>query len=467
MRIRFPTCVVLLVLLVLPAGIEAEVLIRWDQGVVPSRESLGVSTLLVPGRNRAAVQNALAQGYTVYLEIEAAALAGVTLPSERLAGVVVKGTASPAQLAQLKQRLRSPGARVLSLEDRGKWPHIRTNWVTKRNDVLQVSSRTAQPWIEQNVALVRTAQAAQAGSAPLLAYRWEPITLSQIDEGPGLEDYLVAIAEAGSFGADLVLHLHERFQKDLLLGKPQARGWWAEIRRYIEFYSWDLPGRYRPIANLGVVTSEPMKSFEVMNLLARHNLPFEIMGPRRLASTSLAAFDLLIVLNPPPGPQLQILLDFARKGGTVVVAGVKGSFPWQGATPLVTTADRVTYQVGEGQIVEELKAVGDPSAFALEMRQLLGRDRRVIDIWNGITVLSASYEEPGGKSVLVTAVNYAHQPLPVQLRVRGTYAQVHYESPEEGLTLLPYLHRDGHTEFLLPALRIGARVFLSPEAALR
>ena len=144
MRIRFPTGVLLLVLLVLPAGIEAEVLIRWDQGVVPSRESLGVSTLLVPGRNRAAVQNALAQGYTVYLEIEAAALAGVTLPSERLAGVVVKGTASPAQLAQLKQRLRSPGARVLLLEDRGHWPHIRTNWVTKRNDVLQVSSRTAQ-----------------------------------------------------------------------------------------------------------------------------------------------------------------------------------------------------------------------------------------------------------------------------------------------------------------------------------
>ena len=177
-----------------------------------------------------------------------------------------------------------------------------------------------------------------------------------------------------------------------------------------------------------------MKSFEVMNLLARHNLPFEILDPRRLASTSLAAFDLLIVLNPPPGPQLPILLDFARKGGTVV---------------------------------EDLKSVGDPNAFALEMRQLLGRDRRVIDIWNGITVLSAPYEEPGGKSVLVTAVNYAHQPLPVQLRVRGTYAQVHYESPEDGVTLLPYLHRDGHTEFLLPALRIGARVFLSPEAALR
>ena len=68
---------------------------------------------------------------------------------------------------------------------------------------------------------------------------------------------------------------------------PQARGWWTEIRRYIEFYSWNLPDRYRPLANIGVVTAEPMESFEVMNLLARHNLPFEIIAPERLR---LAAF---------------------------------------------------------------------------------------------------------------------------------------------------------------------------------
>ena len=55
--------------------------------------------------------------------------------------------------------------------------------------------------------------------------------------------------------------------------------------------------------------------------------------------------------------------------------------------------------------------------------------------WNGITVLTAPYLDPDGKSMLVTAVNYAHQPLPVQMRVRGTFAVVHYESPDEPLTL--------------------------------
>ena len=83
--------------------------------------------------------------------------------------------------------------------------------------------------------------------------------------------------------ADLLLPLHERFQRRLLLGQPQARAEWGEIRRYVEFYSWSLPGRYRPIANIGVVTANPMQWFEVMNLLMRHNLPFELLAPARLA----------------------------------------------------------------------------------------------------------------------------------------------------------------------------------------
>jgi hypothetical protein len=269
-------------LFVLPVSSYAEVLVRWDQEQVPSRESLDISALLVPAKNSRAVENSLAQGYRVYLEVEAAAVPGFTPPSDRLAGIVVKGPVSPGQLSQLRQRLGSSGTRVLALEERGKWPHIRTNWVTKRNEVLQVSSRTAQPWIEQNAALVRIAQASQPGSAPLLTYPWRPITLSDVDEGPRLEDYLVAIADAGSVGADLVLPMHERFQRNLLLGKPDARRWWKEIRSYIDFYSWNLPNRYRPLANIAIVAADPMASFEVMNLLARHNLPFEIIAPERL-----------------------------------------------------------------------------------------------------------------------------------------------------------------------------------------
>ncbi len=50
----------------------------------------------------------------------------------------------------------------------------------------------------------------------------------------------------------------------------------------------------------------------------------------------------------------------------------------------------------------------------------------------------------------------------VQLRVKGTFSQVHYESPDEPPVLLPFEHRNGFTELVLPALRVGARIFFTP-----
>jgi hypothetical protein len=458
-------------LLLAAANLHAEVLIRWDQNQIPSAASLGIAAVVVPATNSAAVRSALDQGYRVYVEVESTALAGFTPPTAGIGGVVVKGQASLQQLVLLTQRLKA-GVRVVTLDERAKWPHIRSNWVTMNKDVLQVSSRSAQPWIETNAALLRIMQATRppslarppAGASPVrwITYPWQPITLAEKDDGPEIENYLVAIAEVGSFGGDLLLPLHERLQKDLLLGLPQARADWDRIRRHMEFYSWDLPERYQPIGNIGVMTKDPSAWFEVMNLLSRHNLPFELMTPARLSAEGIAAFDLLIVLDRPDAGQLETLAAFARKGGVVVIDSAAATAkPWSALTPLLKSDDRVSYQVGAGRVVEVLKGIADPNAFALEMREVLGRERRVIDIWNGITVITEAYRDPAGRSVLVTALNYAHQPLPVQLRVRGTFSLVRYESPDQPSTLLPNQHREGYTEFVLPALSIGGRVFLS------
>ena len=103
----------------------------------------------------------------------------------------------------------------------------------------------------------------------------------------------------------------------------------------------------------------------------------------------------------------------------------------------------------------------DPNTFALEMRQLLGAERRVVDIWNGITVLVAPYVRPVAGDIVLTVLNYAAQPLPIQLRVRGAFSRVQYEVPGQPAVLVPFEVRDGGTEFVLPAFRIGARVFLN------
>jgi hypothetical protein len=439
---------------------RAEILVRWDQDQVPPRESLGVSRLVVPASRTAAVRNAAKQGYEIYLEVEAAKMTAMLPRAERLAGIVVVG-ATAAHAAQLERwQQAATKVRVLTVEPGAKWPHIRTNWVTKSKDVLQVTRRSAQPWIENNAALLRIARGAGHASSHVVTYAWKPITLSEIDEGPQLENYLVAIAETGSFGGTLVLPLHERFQRRLALGQPRARADWDAIRRSIDFYSWGLPDRYIPLANVGVVTSEPMRSYEAMNLLSRHNLPFAVVPPARLNAEGLSGFDVVIVADKPGAAQTDALAGFARTGGTVLLTEAPATSPWQ--TSVVTkTADRVTYEVGKGHVVQLTTPITNPDAFALDVRQILGRERRIIDIWNGITVIAASFQEPDGSSMLVTALNYAHQQMPVQFRVKGTFSTVQYESPEEPARLLSHQQRDGYTEFLLPALHIGGRVFLS------
>ena len=428
MRIQLRAGAALVLLLSAAAATRAEVLVRWDQDRVPAPDATGISTLVVPAKNTAAVRSALERGYRVYLEVEGAALIHFTPPTARLAGVVVRGTAPAAQLRLLRQRLTAQGARLVVLDERGKWPHIRSNWVTRNRDVLQVSGRSSQPWIENNAALIRIAHTLEPRSTPMLTYAWQPIVPADVDQGPSLEDYLVGIAEAGSFGGDLLLPLHERFQRSLLLGDPQARAAWTEIRRYIGFFAWDVPAGYLPIANIGVIAAHPMLSYEVMNLLARHNLPFELLPAAELSANVPPRFKLLIVLDEPQGAQVETLARFERGGGKVVRAA---------------------------------KGVADPNAFALDIRRILGAQNRIVDIWNGITVLAAPYQEPGGTGVVVAAINYAHEPLPVQLRVLGTFSVVRYESPEENGVLLPLQQRDGATEFVLPALRVGGRVFLS------
>jgi len=441
----------------------AETLIRWDSERIPPREALGISTLVVPAAQPAAIRSALERGYRVYVEIEAAS-AATFKPIAGIAGVIVKGALPAAQVERLTQQ----GTAVRVADDRGKWPHIRTNWVTRNKDVLQVTNRSSQPWLENNEALVRIAmERTPAPASPvLLTYAWQPVTVSDLDRGPRLDNYLVAIAEAGSFGADLLLPLHQRFEEALVTGDPDARADWDEVKRFVEFYAWNVPFQHQPLANVAVVTADPMRTFEVMNLLARHNLPFVSVLPAALASNDLAGIDLLVVLDDPDDGGRQRVQAFASAGGTVLMAGTaavksgSATLPWHGS-PAVKGERRVSYTVGKGRVVESQDPPVDPNTFALEMRQLLGSDRRIVDIWNGITVLVAPYARRTGDGALLTAMNYAAQPLPIQVRVRGLYSEVQYETPGQPATLLPFEHRNGGTEFVLPALRVGARIFLT------
>src|SRR6202043_3998779 len=107
-----------------------------------------------------------------------------------------------AELEKSLPKLRSahPKLRFLLLNPDGKQPEMRGSLVIKRGSVLGVSSPTAQPWIDTNLALVKIEQRSHQGQAPLYTFSWggrsdpgqQPATLTA-------GDYSLAVAEAGAF----------------------------------------------------------------------------------------------------------------------------------------------------------------------------------------------------------------------------------------------------------------------------
>jgi hypothetical protein len=85
-----------------------------------------------------------------------------------------------------------------------------------------------------------------------------------------------------------------------------------------------------------------------------------------------------------------------------------------------------------------------------------------MSLWNGLTTIAVPYGERGGNVKVLEFVNYAEEPLPVQVQVKGSFASIQYETPEhQCCESLVAVKNNGFTEFVIPELRIAGRVYLS------
>jgi hypothetical protein len=99
--------------------------------------------------------------------------------------------------------------------------------------------------------------------------------------------------------------------------------------------------------------------------------------------------------------------------------------------------------------------------FAQDIRRLLGKQNVLVSLWNGLTTIAVPYREHGGTLKVLEFVNYAEEPVRLQVQVIGTFTSIRYETPEHKCceSLVPVKH-NGFTEFVIPELRITGRVHL-------
>jgi protein-tyrosine-phosphatase len=447
----------------------SSVFVKWSSSIVPPAQALGISDLVVSWNEGASpfVKQAHKQGYRVYIEVSlqqapGAAEKGIELG---LAGIILNVRQSErVGLENALQRLRSahPKLRLLVLNPDGKQPQMRGSLVIRRHSVLEVSSPTAQPWIDTNLALVKMEQISHPGQNPLYTFSWEPSDSGLQRHTPATTDYALAVAEAGAFHADLILDVDDALQKALTEHDSKAWTLWNQVRSYAKFYPDPAELQLEAAANVAVVVDELDPGDEVMNLLARHNIPFKVLRPADLKSEDIEGFDVVLVFARPNRQVLERISDLATHGKTVVLVDAQGSYPWQNGQSVRVNEHAVSYDVGSGKVLEFSEPVTDPETFAQDVRRLVGKEHALMSLWNGLTTIAVPYGERRGNVKVLEFVNYAEEPLPVQVQVKGSFASIQYETPEhQCCESLVAVKNNGFTEFVIPELRIAGRVYLS------
>lgn len=461
----------LAVLLAAPMAMP-KVYVLWTQNAMPAPKTLGVSDLVIPWTDSALDLLATAKkaGYRVYLQtgLQQADTAAEAGSKAGIAGVFLRGTAAEgAELEESAAKLgaKFPRLKFLVVDPGGKQPEMRGWLVFKQNGILQVSRASEQPWLDQNLALVRFERAFNPSATPLYTFSWDVKDPLLQANGPRPADYSLAIAEAGAFHADLLLEVHERQQQGLAGGQKVTLEDWEQVKRTLAFYDGRKDADRE--AAVGVLTDDYDTSYEETNLLARHNIPFRVLNSAAVKPKDLAGFDVLIAFAALSADLIQMLQSFGEQGGTVVLVNQPGKYPWDSATATKNGETSVTYVIGKGRVTELGEPVSDPETFAQDVRRLTVRQHVPVSLWNSLTTLVVKY--PGVKpgETIVELVNYSEEPTQVQVQVKGNFESVRFASPEKGCCeALKAEHVDGFTQFVVDNLVGGGRVHLEGAAAI-
>ncbi len=456
--------------LLVPQLASATVFLRISGSELPAVHDMGVKNLVFawPISDVSAVREVQAQGYQVFFEASTGDLSAAAENAEKMniAGVilVIENVDGPGdnELFRLVTAAH-PRLSFLLLNPGGKEPQMRGRLVVERNGILQVSSPTSQPWVDTNLALVKLARAFRPDVIPLYSFHWDLSDTLRNKLGPAVEDYCLAISEANAFHANVILDLHEKLQQGLVRKESSAWAVWNNVKRYVAFeQSESAATKLRPLANTAVVMDTVVPSYEGLNLMARHNIPFVVLRPGALVPKLLESFDTLVVFSALNSAAATVVGDFAKHGGVVVLVNLHGEFPWHSLEPVRKDNQATAYNVGAGQVVELGEPVIDPEAFSRDLRRLMGLQGTTLGLWNSLTSVAIADRQDSNDETIVNLVNYALEAEPVQVQIKGHFSSIRYESPDGGCCqYLTPAQRGPFTEFVIPALFIRGKVHLS------
>ncbi len=271
------------------------------------------------------------------------------------------------------------------------------------------SGPTRAAWIDSNAWYANLARTMAPDKSIWLLY--DPPSRNEIVRP---ESYALAVADAACAGVRWVSSLDDRTMSGLLKQTPESAVVWRSLVRALHFFEqhagWSA---YRPAGVAGVLSDfsgdNEFLSLEVLNLMARRQLPCRVLEAGQLKEAALDELKAIVCMDQPPpaGEPRAKLLEFVRNGG-LLLAG-KGWSDGKGG-PDGEHPRFSLRSVGKGRLAVSKEDSPDPYLVALDAHMLLSRANDLLRLYNVSSIVTNLTIPPAGSRAILHLLNFSGRP---------------------------------------------------------
>jgi hypothetical protein len=228
-----------------------------------------------------------------------------------------------------------------------------------------------------------------------------------------VDSYVRAISDAGSFGGRWVVSLDEKLRASIAGRESGAVSTWKDISGALELFRRhpDWAG-FKAVGVVGVISDfsgeNQVLGTEVLNLLARRNLPYLIAHKSKVETINLERFKAIVCVDAgmPSTALRQRLLRFAEQGGVLLVGQ---SWRGEGGVPNGQPHPRIDSRtLGKGKFAVCKTDSPDPYMVARDIHALLGRANDLLRFWN-IEAFVSRYAAARRNAALLQMTNFSRR----------------------------------------------------------
>ena len=377
--------------------------VRWASGLPADAAQQRALTPLIEQGRRAGIEvvgliEGEANRQAAVAAAQSAGLSAVAMEGESPGSVGVP-VIPWDKSAQMRWTANSP---LLGISD-GLWPGL-------PQGAGATGGPTNLPWVDSNGAALRIARALAPDKAVWIGF--DPPQQTNL----AAESYLLAVADAASYGAKWVISLDDRLRADLTADKQPATDIWKKVTGMQAFFEQHKQARtYQAMGVLAMVSNFAGSDWgtgeEALNLLPRIRQPFRAIARSRALGASFSNLQAIFYIDqePPDLALRQKLIAFAKGGGILFVSS-KWPNPEGAPAPAEPYLLFRVRALGKGRLAVCKEDQPDPYDMVADIQNIMSHRNDLFRLYNAPSMNFFYQTSAQGAEGVIHLLNYSRRP---------------------------------------------------------